>query len=71
LPIEAEAEGGYTPEEYEKLYEEMHPGWKERWAYLFHYYTMKEIELMENGELDEAMDLIMSRTSQQSRMAVN
>jgi hypothetical protein len=37
LPRDARCEGGYTPQEYEKLYEEMHPGWTTRWAYLFRY----------------------------------
>jgi len=34
-PEDAQAEGGYTPEEYEKLYEEMYPGWLVRYAYVF------------------------------------
>jgi len=32
---DAKAEGGYTPEEYEELYRQMHRGWMERWAYTF------------------------------------
>lgn len=32
---DAEAEGGYTIDEYETLYEKMYPGWKIRWAYKF------------------------------------
>jgi hypothetical protein len=32
---DARAEGGYTPEEYEALYEGLHPEWTERWAYYF------------------------------------
>ena len=40
----AKAEGGYTPEEYEELYEKMHPGWTERWAYYFSFFTADEIE---------------------------
>jgi len=32
---DALAEGGYTPEEYEQLYEEMYPGWETRYAYTF------------------------------------
>lgn len=67
LPIEAKAEGGYTPKAYEELYEEMHPGWTERWSYLFQYYPTKAIELIENGELDGAMAVMMSRASQQVR----
>jgi len=34
-PEDAQAEGGYTPEEYEALYEEMYPGWMVRYAYEF------------------------------------
>ncbi len=30
-------EGQYSPDEYERLYEEMHPNWKERWAYEFRF----------------------------------
>ena len=43
----AQAEGGYAPDNYEALYEEMYPDWKERWAYLFQFvdsqtYSQKE-----------------------------
>jgi len=31
----AEREGGYTPEEFEELYEKMYPGWTVRFAYTF------------------------------------
>jgi len=47
---EAKAEGGYTPEEYEELYEKMYPDWEVRYAYLFRYYPTKAIEMMERGE---------------------
>jgi len=40
----AKAEGGYTREEFEKLYEKMYPGWTERWAYWFCFFTTEEIE---------------------------
>ena len=46
LPDEALAEGGYTPEEYEELYEKMHLGWKTRTSYLFRYFTTEELEHM-------------------------
>ena len=65
LPIEAKAEGGYSPKKYEELYEEMHPDWTERWAYLFEYYPTAVLTLIENGELDEAMALMRSTESQQ------
>jgi len=39
----AEAEGGYTVDEYEALYEAMHPGWTERWCYHFTYFTVEEL----------------------------
>ncbi len=32
---DAKAEGGYTPEEYEALFEQMYPGWRSRYAYTF------------------------------------
>lgn len=40
----AKEEGGYTPEEYEELYEKMHPAWTERWAYWFAFFTTAQIE---------------------------
>ena len=67
LRVEAKAEGGYTPKAYEELYEKMHPDWTERWAYLFDYYPTEAIELIEAGELDEAMAVMRSRGSQQPR----
>lgn len=41
---EAKAEGGYTPEEYEELYEKTHPGWTERWAYDFTFFSKEELD---------------------------
>ena len=43
LEHNAKAEGGYTSEEYEELYEKMHPNWTERWAYDFAFFTAEEI----------------------------
>ena len=43
LENEAQAEGGYTPEEYEELYEKMHPGWENRHSYLFEYVRKKGV----------------------------
>lgn len=34
---DAQAEGGYTREEFEELYEKMYPNWTERWAYEFQF----------------------------------
>ena len=42
------AEGGYTQFEYEDLYEKMYPGWTERWAYWFRFFSAKELEEIEN-----------------------
>ena len=50
LKDEALAEGGYTPEEYEELYEKMHPGWENRFSYLFRYFTTEEIEHMRKSK---------------------
>lgn len=38
---DAKAEGGYIPEDYEMLYESMHPFWKKRWAYAFEFMPTK------------------------------
>jgi hypothetical protein len=43
-PHNAKAEGGYTPEEFEKIYEEMYPNWDVRWAYDICFFTTEEIE---------------------------
>ena len=50
LPNEAKDEGGYTPKEFEILYEKMYPSWRTRYAYLFKYYPTKAIEMMKRGE---------------------
>lgn len=39
----ANAEGGYTPEEYEQLYSEMYPGWNQRYAYRFEYHPQRRL----------------------------
>lgn len=59
---QADAEGGYTPDEYETLYEKMYPNWKVRYAYLFTYFTSEEIDLM-NTDPDKAFTLYHSRNS--------
>ena len=41
---DAKAEGGYTPEEYEELYERMYPDWTERWVYYFSFFTADDIK---------------------------
>ena len=68
LKWQAESEGGYTPEAYEELYEKMYPGWEVRYAYLFEYFTTKEIELISKGDL-EGVDMYLSRTSKELRKA--
>ena len=40
--FDCEAEGGYTQEEYEALYEKMYPGWKIRSAYRFKFIPNEE-----------------------------
>jgi len=37
-PSDAQAEGGYTPDEYEKLYWKIHPFWEKRWVYGFEFW---------------------------------
>ncbi|NVM24171.1 MAG: hypothetical protein HWN68_20625, partial [Desulfobacterales bacterium] len=44
--IDAKAEGGYTPEEYERLYEKMHPNWRERTAYHFVFFAMGMVNFL-------------------------
>lgn len=34
---DAKAEGGYTPHEFDALYENMYKGWRERYAYTFQF----------------------------------
>jgi len=41
---DAEAEGGYTPEEYEALYSKMYPGWKERYVSEFEVVRQEKLE---------------------------
>lgn len=56
----ARAEGGYTSEEYETLYERLHPGWRERWAYYFTFFTVEDLiecGVMKPGEVRDVQDL--------------
>ena len=45
---DAKAEGNYNPEEFENLYEKLHPKWVKRFAYTFSYLptlpTKKEVK---------------------------
>jgi len=52
----AKAEGGYTPEEFEELYEEMYPGWTERWAYHICFFTTKELEEIKEVQSSSRME---------------
>lgn len=36
-PVDAKAEGGYRVDEFEELYEKLHPFWYKRWAYTFRF----------------------------------
>jgi len=52
MPIserDAKAEGGYTPQQYEKLYEKMHPSWRERTAYWFVFFKMGVVNFLLDG----------------------
>lgn len=41
---DAKAEGGYLPNDFEKLYAELHPNWAFRYAYVFRFVpTKKEV----------------------------
>lgn len=48
-PLDAKAEGGYTPEEYEKLYRQLHPLWEERWVYEFEFWSTESIESLKRA----------------------
>ena len=52
-PSDAEAEGGYSPDEYEKLYWKIHPFWHERWAYEFEFWPTEYFDSIKKA-LDEA-----------------
>jgi len=55
-PFDAEAEGGYTPEEYEVLYEKLNPGWGFRWAYEFKFIpAIKEVGVY-GGRVEDIKD---------------
>jgi hypothetical protein len=56
LQSEAHDEGGYTPREYEKLYEKLYPNWKIRYAYLFRYFPTEILEHLDKGEINEAFE---------------
>ena len=38
---DAKAEGGYTPQKFEQLYEKIHPKWHQRFAYTFRFEEAK------------------------------
>ena len=40
--FDADDEGGYTPEDYEELYEKMYAGWQIRYAYKFKFVPNEE-----------------------------
>jgi hypothetical protein len=55
MPIsefDAKAEGGYTPEQYEKLYEKMHRGWQSRTAYHFVFFKMGMVNFLLGEEAE-------------------
>jgi len=41
---DATAEGGYTPEEYEELFNKMHPSWASRYCYEFEFWDYEDFE---------------------------
>jgi len=46
---DALAEGGYAPEEYEQLYEKIHPDWAGRWAYEFEFWSTEAWHSLEQS----------------------
>jgi len=71
LEDEAQAEGGYTPEEYEKLYEKMYPSWEKRYSYLFRYFPTEVLEMLDKGKMNDAFAYLMSIESQQLRKSID
>jgi len=69
LPIEAKAEGGYSPKKYEELYEEMHLGWTERWVYTFEFWPTSDFESLKKAS-EEAKTQPSTIYSQQLRTEV-
>jgi len=53
LEWKAKLEGGYTPEEFEELYEKMYPGWQERWAYNFTFFSKEDLEEIQSSKTTE------------------
>jgi len=45
-PEDAQAEGGYTPMDFENLYARMYPDWQERYAYKFRFEPRKKMKIM-------------------------
>lgn len=42
---DAQAEGGYTPEQFEELYSEIYPGWLVRFVYIFRFIKRAQLNL--------------------------
>ena len=53
-PRDALAEGGYDPEDYEMLYESIHPFWKKRWVYEFEFWPTESWHSLKQS-LENAM----------------
>jgi hypothetical protein len=49
---DARAEGGYTPEAYEELYEQLYPGWEIRFAFTFVFEPSPEYLESQDAEFD-------------------
>ena len=47
--LDAEAEGGYRCDEYEELYESLHPGWETRWVYEFEFWPIEAWHRLEQS----------------------
>ena len=62
---DALAEGNYTPEEYEQLYEQLHPDWAGRWAYEFEFWPTESWhslkQSLENARIGPSIPYIPSQ----------
>lgn len=63
---DAEAEGGYTPEAYEELFNKMHKDWTSRYCYAFEFWPTPSWESLKKS-LEEAKHTPATIYSQQLR----
>ena len=69
---DALAEGGYIPEDYEQLYEKLHPDWAGRWAYEFEFWPTESWhslkQSLENARIGPSIPYIPSQRETKERV---